>query len=149
MSIKDRLSAELKEAMKAKDAAKVSTIRMVLSAAKYKEIEAGKPLDDDGMVSVLSTAAKQRREAIEQYVKGGREDLADKETAELAVIESYLPEQMSAEDVEALVKKAISDTGAAGPKDMGKVMKQLMPAVKGKADGKLVNELVKKHLGNG
>ncbi len=147
MSIKDRISAELKEAMKAKEAAKVSTIRMLLSAVKYKEIETGGLLDDDGMTGVLSTAAKQRRESIEQYVKGGREDLADKERAELAVIESYLPAQMSAEEVEALVIKAISETGAAGSKDMGKVMKQLMPAVKGKADGKLVNELVKKHLG--
>jgi len=147
MPIKDTLSADLKEAMKAKDAVKVSTIRMVMSAVKNKEIDAGKPLDDEAMVGVLSTAAKQRREAIEQFRKGGREDLAEKEAAELGIIESYLPEQMSAEDVEVAVKKAISDTGASSAKDMGRVMKELMPVLKGKADGKLINELVKKHLG--
>jgi len=147
MSIKDRLSAEMKDAMRARDSVKVSTIRMVLSSVKYKEIEKGGPLDDDGMVSVLATAAKQRKEAIEQYRKGGRDDLAEKESSELAVIESFMPQQMSPEEVEEVVKKAITDTGASAPKDMGRVMKELMPQLKGKADGKLINELVKKHLG--
>jgi uncharacterized protein len=147
MSIKDRLSAEMKDAMKARDSVKVSTIRMILSSVKYKEIEKGGPLDDDVMVSVLATAAKQRREAIEQYKKGGRDDLAEKESAELGVIESFMPKQMPADEVEAVVIKAIADTGASGPRDMGKVMKELMGQLKGKADGKLINELVKKHLG--
>ena len=147
MSLKERLQAELKEAMKARDAVKVSTLRLISSLIKYKEIEAKKELDDEAVLAVLSTAVKQRRESIEQYEKGNRPDLADKERAELAIIQGYMPAQLGKDEVAALVKEAIAETGAAGAKDMGKVMKALMPKVKGKADGKLVNELVKELLG--
>ena len=147
MSLKERMQTELKEAMKAHDELKVSTLRLLSSAIKNKEIDERKPLDDEGLLAILSTAAKQRRESIEQYEKGGRQDLADKEKAELAIIQGYLPQQLSKEEVAALIKETIAETGAAGAKDMGKVMKALMPKVKGKADGKLVNELVKELLG--
>lgn len=147
MSLKERMQRELKEAMKAHDELKVSTLRLLSSAIKNKEIDERKPLDDEGLLAILSTAAKQRRESIEQYEKGGRQDLADKEKAELAIIQGYLPQQLSKDEVAAVIKETIAETGAAGAKDMGKVMKALMPKVKGKADGKLVNELVKELLG--
>ena len=104
-------------------------------------------MDDEGVLSVLSTSAKQRRESIEQYEKAGRQDLVDKEKAELEVIQSYMPQQMGRGEIEALVKDAVAESGAKGPSDMGKVMKVLMPKVKGRADGKLVNEVVKEALG--
>lgn len=147
MTLKDRLGEELKLAMKARDNTRISTIRMVISVVKNREIDGRTTLDDEGVLAVLTSAAKQRRESIEQFEKGGRTDLADQERAELAIISSFLPEQMGEAEVEALVIQAVKDTGAAGPKDMGKLMKELMPKVKGKADGKLVNELVKKHIG--
>jgi uncharacterized protein YqeY len=147
MSLKERLQSELKEAMKARDAVKVSTLRLIGSLIKYKEIEARKELDDEGVLAVLTTAVKQRRESIELYEKGNRPDLADKEKAELAIIQGYMPAQLGRDEVAALVREAIAETGASGARDMGKVMKALMPKVKGKADGKLVNELVKELLG--
>jgi len=147
MSIKERLSEELKLAMKARDNTRISTIRMVVSIIKNREIDGRTTLDDEAALAVLTTYAKQRRDSIEQYEKGGRADLVEKEKAELAIILSFMPEQMGEAEVEALVIQAVKDSGAAGPKDMGKVMKELMPKVKGKADGKLVNELVKKHIG--
>jgi uncharacterized protein YqeY len=147
MTLKERIAAELKEAMKARDELKVSTLRLIHSAIKNKEIDERKPLEDEGVLAVLSTAAKQRRESIEQYEKGGRADLADKEKAELVIIQTFMPEQLGRDEVAALVRDAIAETSASGAKDMGKVMKALMPKVKGKADGKLVNELVKELLG--
>ena len=147
MSLKERIQTELKEAMKAHDELKVSTLRLLNSSIKNKEIDERKPLDDEGLLAILSTAAKQRRESIDQYEKGGRQDLADKEKAELAILQSYLPQQLSKDEVAAAIKETIAETGAVGAKDMGKVMKALMPKVKGKADGKLVNELVKELLG--
>ena len=147
MSIKEKLKADLVTAMKARAELKVSTLRLITSAIKNKEIDERKELDDEGVLAVLNTAAKQRRDSIEQFEKGGRQDLADKEKAELVIIQEYLPQQLSKEEVAAFIKEAIAETGAAGAKDMGKVMKALMPKVKGKADGKLVNELVKEILG--
>jgi hypothetical protein len=147
VSIKEKLRADLVTAMKARDELKVSTLRLVSSSIKNREIDERKELDDEGVLAVLTTAAKQRRESIDQYEKGGRQDLADKEKAELDIIQEYLPQQLSKEEVAAFIKEAIAETGAAGAKDMGKVMKALMPKVKGKADGKLVNELVKEILG--
>ena len=147
MSIKDRLKSDLVTAMKARDELKVSTLRLVNSSIKNREIDERKELDDEGVLAVLNTAAKQRRDSIEQFEKGGRQDLADKEKAELVIIQEYLPQQLSKDEVTAFIKEAINETGAAGAKDMGKVMKALMPKVKGKADGKLVNELVKELLG--
>ena len=147
MSIKEKLKADLVTAMKARAELKVSTLRLITSAIKNKEIDERKELDDEGVLAVLNTAAKQRRDSIEQFEKGGRQDLADKEKAELVIIQEYLPQQLSKEEVAAFIKEAIAETGAAGAKDMGKVMKALMPKVKGKADGKLVNDLVKEILG--
>jgi hypothetical protein len=147
LSIKDRLKTDLVTAMKARDELKVSTLRLVSSSIKNREIDERKELDDEGVLAVLTTAAKQRRDSIDQFEKGGRQDLADKEKAELVIIQEYLPQQLSKEEVAAFIKEAIAETGAAGAKDMGKVMKALMPKVKGKADGKLVNELVKEILG--
>lgn len=147
MSIKEKLRADLVTAMKARAELKVSTLRLITSAIKNKEIDERKEIDDDGVLAVLTTAAKQRRDSIEQFEKGGRQDLADKEKAELVIIQEYLPQQLSKDEVAAFIKEAIAETGAAGAKDMGKVMKALMPKVKGKADGKLVNELVKELLG--
>ncbi len=147
MSIKEKLRADLVAAMKARAELKLSTLRLITSSIKNKEIDERKELDDEGVLSVLNTAAKQRRDSIEQYEKGGRQDLADKEKAELVIIQEYLPQQLSKDEVAAFIKEAIAETGAAGAKDMGKVMKALMPKVKGKADGKLVNELVKELLG--
>lgn len=147
MSLKERLGEELKAAMKARDNTRISTIRMVNSIIKNREIDGRTTLDDEAVLTVLTSYAKQRRESIEQYEKGGRTDLAEKEKAELDILLTFMPQQMGEAEVEALVIQAVKDTGAAGPKDMGKLMKELMPKVKGKADGKLVNELVKKHLG--
>lgn len=147
MTLKERIGAELKEAMKARDELKVSTLRLIHSSIRNKEIDERKPLEDDGVLAVLVTAAKQRRESIEQYEKGGRADLADKEKAELAIIQTFMPEQLGPDEIAGLIKETIAETGASGAKDMGKLMKALMPKVKGKADGRLVNELVKKLLG--
>jgi uncharacterized protein len=147
VTLKERLNQDMKQSLKAHDAARLSAIRMIISAVRNKEIDSRKDMDDEGVLSVLSTSAKQRRESIEQYEKAGRQDLVDKEKAELEVIMSYMPQQMGREEIEALVKEAIAESGAAGPNDMGKVMKVLMPKVKGRADGKLVNEVVKAALG--
>jgi len=147
MGLKDQLKDTLKNAMKARDEITVSTIRMLNSSIKYKEIEKKAELTDEDVLGVLSTAAKQRREAVEQYEKGGRTELAEKEKAELAVIEGFMPKQLSEDEINKLVQESVAESGAEGPKDMGKVMKVLMPKVKGRADGKLVNELVKAALG--
>jgi len=147
MTFKERFSADMKDAMRAHDEVRLSTLRLLTSAIKYKEIEDRKPMDDEGVLSVLTTAAKQRRESIEQYEKAGRVDLADKEKIELSVLLGYMPAQLSRDELRAAVAEAMAESGADGPKDMGKVMKALMPKVKGKADGKLVNEVVKELLG--
>jgi uncharacterized protein YqeY len=146
VTLKERLNQDMKDSLKAHDAARLSAIRMIISAVKNKEIDSRKDMDDEGVLSVLSTSAKQRRESIEQYEKAGRQDLVDKEKAELEVIMSYMPQQMGRAEIEALVKDAVAESGAKGAADMGKVMKVLMPKVKGRADGKLVNEVVKAAL---
>jgi len=148
MALKEKLKADLVVAMKAKDAERVSTIRLLTSAIKNKEIDSRKELDDEGVLAVLSTAVKQRRDSIEQFEKAGRTDLSDKEKAELEIIQAYMPQELGRDEIAAFVKEAVSETGASGAKDMGKVMKALMPKVKGRADGKLVNELVKEILGS-
>lgn len=147
MSLLEKLNNDLKEAMKAKDAVKTGTLRMVVSDIKYAKIEKMKDLDDGDIVGVLQKAIKSRKDSAEQYKNAARPELAQKEEAEIAVLEVYLPKQMDAQEVEAIVRSVVSETGALGAKDMGKVMQKLMPLVKGKADGKLVNETVKKVLG--
>jgi uncharacterized protein YqeY len=143
----DRIDADLKAAMKAGDALRVSTLRLARSAMKYKEIQAGRALTEEDVVDVLSVEAKRRRESVAEYEKAGREDLRKKEADELVILAAYLPAQMDEAEVKALVSEAVRQSGAASPKDMGKVMGVLMPKVKGRADGKLVNRLVREALG--
>ena len=146
MALKDQLDADLKAAMKDKDQLKLSVVRMLKSAIKYREIEVMKPLDDAGVQSVIASEIKRRRDSVEQYRQGSREDLASKEEAEIAILQSYLPAQLSPEELAKAVDAAIQRVGAQGPKDMGKVMKELLPEVQGKAEGKAVSELVKQKL---
>lgn len=147
MSLKDQLAEDMKTAMKAKDHVTLSTIRMVTSAIKNKEIELIRKLSEEEVAEVVVKAIKQRRDSIEQYRKGAREDLAVKEEAEIVVLERYLPKQLTEEEITALAREAIAAVGATSAKEMGKVMGQLMPKVKGKADGGLVNRVVKGLLG--
>jgi len=143
----DDLNATLKEALKSRDEVKVSTIRMIKASLKNKEIEKTGSLTDDEILSVLSTLAKQRRESIEQFAAAGRQDLVAKESRELEIVQSYLPEQLSSDELDGIIRSAISESGATSVNDLGKVMKVLMPKVKGVADGKVVNQRVKDLLG--
>ena len=146
MTLPERLSADLNEAMKSGKKTRVAALRMIKAAIKNAEIAQGKPLDDAGLVAVLSREVKQRRESIAEFKKANRQDAVDNEEAQLAVVLEYLPQQMSGEEIEGLVREVIDKIGAQGPRDKGKVMSQLMPQVKGKADGQLVNEIVTQAL---
>jgi uncharacterized protein YqeY len=148
MGLREQLDQDMKTALREKDAVRLSTVRMIKSAMKYRETEPGAtgPLDDAGIVQVVSSEIKKRRDSIAEYEKGGRQDLVDKEKAELAVLQSYLPAQLTEAEVERLVEQAISEAGAKGPKDMGPVMKALQPRIQGRADGKMVSEKVKQKL---
>ena len=146
-SLKERLDADLKEAMRSKNELLTSVLRMLKSAIKYKEVEPGaKALDDAGILQIIGTLIKQRREASEQFKAGNRLDLAEKEEKEIALLQAYLPQQLSAEELAAAVRDAIAAAGAKSPKDMGTVMKVLMPKVQGKAEGKAISEEVKAQL---
>ena len=146
MSLKDQLTNDMKEAMKAKQTERLGTIRQLRSAIKNKEIELGKELDDDAVISVIGTLVKQRREAAQMYRDNDRPELADKEEAEQAVLQDYLPAQLEEAEIREIVNAVIAETGAASIKDMGKVMPQVMARTKGAADGKLVNQLVREQL---
>ncbi len=146
MALKEQLEQDLKAAMRDKDALKLSVVRMLKSAIKYREIELMKALDDAGIHAVISSEVKRRRDAVEQYKAGNRPELAEKEDAEIAILQGYLPQQLSREELEAKVAAAVQATGAQGPKDMGKVMKALLPEVQGRAEGSVVSELVKARL---
>ncbi len=146
MALKDQLDADLKAAMRDKDAIKLSVVRMLKSAIKYREIELMKPLDDAGVQGVIASLVKQRRDSVEQFRAGNRADLADKEEAEIKVLQGWLPQQLTADELRALVDAAIKQVGAQGPKDMGAVMKALLPEVQGKAEGKAVSDMVKARL---
>ena len=146
MAFLDDLNSVLKEALKSRDDLKVSVIRLIKASLKYKEIEKMSSLTDGEILSVLSTLAKQRRESIEQFFAAGRTDLVEKETKELEIIQSYLPNQLSLSELDDLIRSAISESGASTLNDLGKVMKVLMPKVKGVADGKIVNLRVKELL---
>jgi uncharacterized protein len=146
VALKETLDADLKSAMREKDQLKLSVIRMLKSAVKYREIEVMKPLDDAGVQQVIASEIKRRRDSVEQYRAGNRADLADKEEAEIAILQAYLPAQMSEDQVRAKVDEVIARVGAKGPKDMGAVMKALLPEVQGKAEGKVVSEIVKQRL---
>lgn len=149
MSLKEKLANDMKEAMKAREAGKerLSVIRLVRGAIRQIEIDQRVELDDEGVLAVISKEVKQRRDSIEEFKKGGREDLVAQNEADIAILMEYLPAQLTEAEVKALVDEAIAAVGAKDPKDMGKVMKELMPKVKGKADGKLVNQLVKAAIG--
>jgi uncharacterized protein YqeY len=146
MGLRERLDEDLKSAMRAKDSLRMNTVRGLKSAVKYREIELMKPLDDAGILGVVATEIKRRRDSVEQYRAGNRTDLADKEEAEIRILQDYLPQQLSAAELEAKVEEVIGRVGAKGPKDMGAVMKALLPDVQGRADGKVVSELVKQRL---
>ncbi len=147
MTLTKTIVADLTAAMKAQDAGRTSTLRMVKAAMMNRQIEKGSELDDDEMQKLLRSLVKQRRDSIEQYEKAGRQELVDKEKAEIDVIEIYLPQAASREEIEQAVLAAIAETGASSIKDMGKVMKSAQSALAGKnADGKLVSEIVKAKL---
>ena len=146
---KQQLQEELKQSMLARNELKTSVLRMLLSAINYYEIQkggAGYQATEEDILTVTQNQAKQRRDSIEQFKIAGRQELVDKETKELEMLNVYLPEQMGEEEITKLVKEAISQTGATSMADMGKVMGALMPKVKGKADGNLVSSIVKKEL---
>lgn len=148
MPLMEQITKDLTQAMKAKDQLKLDTLRMVKSALKNREIDAGKPLEDSEVIKSLNTLVKQRREAAEQYVKGNRQELADKELAEVKVIESYLPAAVGEADIENAVVEAISALNATSAKDTGAVMKAVMGKFAGQTiDGKLVNSIVRQKLG--
>lgn len=148
MSLTKQIVADLTTAMKAQDANRTSTLRMVKAAMMNRQIEKGSELDDDDMQKLLRSLVKQRRDSIEQYGKAGRQELVDKEKAEIEVIETYLPQAASRDEIEQAVAAAIAETGASSMKDMGKVMKAAQAALAGKnADGRLVSEVVKAKLG--
>ena len=148
MSIKEKLTADLKESLKSGDKVKLSVVRMVLSSIKNKEIDKRAELSEEEVLAVLSHAAKLRRESIEEFTKGRREDLVQKEREELKVVENYLPEQLSEDKLKEIAKEAILEASATSTKDIGKVMKILMPKLKGQADGKIVNKIVQQALEN-
>ena len=142
MSLQKRIDDDLIQALKGRDSLKATTLRGLKSDFKYKKIDKGAELTDDDLIAVLSTAAKRHRESIEQFAAGNRGDLVQKETAELNIITSYLPEQMTEEKLRQIIAEVIKETGADSPAKTGAVMKEVMPKVKGQADGKLVSKIV-------
>ena len=148
MSMNDQVGADIAAAMKARDASRLSALRMLKAAVMNKSVEKGRDLDDAEVLQVVASLVKQRRDSIEQFTSAGRTDLVEKETAELTVLQAYLPAAATPEEINAAVAEAIAETGASSPKDMGKVMKAVMPKLAGKnADGKAVNEAVRRTLG--
>lgn len=147
MGMFEKIADDLKSSMKAKDELRLSVLRMLKSAAKNKEIEKMAALTDDDVIGVITSMIKQRRDSAEQFAKAGRAELADKENKEISILQEYLPAQMGEDELVGIIKAAMAESGAKAPGDMGKVMKIIMPKVKGKADGKLVNEKVKQLLG--
>jgi len=145
--LKDKITSDMREAMKARDQIRVATLRLLVSSITNVEKEKIKELSDDEVLEVVAREAKRRRESIDAFRSGGRDDLVDKETAELAVLEGYLPEKLSEDELATLVDQAIAETGASSPKQMGEVMKALMPKIRGRADGAQVSGLVKSKLG--
>ena len=148
MQLTDKVNTHITAAMKTKNAPRLSTLRMMKAAMVNKGIEKGRDLEDAEVLQVVSSLVKQRRDSIEQFSKAGRTDLVEKETAEIAVLEEYLPPAATAEEIDAAVTAAVTETGAASPKDIGKVMKAVMPKLAGKnADGRTINESVRRKLG--
>ena len=149
MSLKIRLADDLKQAMRQGDERRKSTIRLVKAAITNAEIERGKELSDEEVLAVIANQTKQRRESVAEFAKGGRQDLVSQEEEELQILLSYLPAQMSRHEIEAAARQVIAEVGATSPAQMGEVMRRLMPQLKGKADGSLVNQVVKEILSGG
>lgn len=145
--VADRLTAQIKEALKAGDRIRLATLRLLAAAVKNREVELGHELAEDELVEVAGREVKRRKEAAEAFDGGGRPELAEKERAEQAILEAYLPEQLSDQDLERVIDQAIAATGASGPGDVGKVMGHVMAAHKGRVDGGAVNRLVRERLG--
>lgn len=146
MSLKDKLTDEMKDAMRSQDKLRLSTIRMLLSAVKNKEIDLRVKLTDEEVIETITSQVKQRRDSIEQFTNAGRLDLVEKEEAELKILQGFLPKQLTPEEIDSEVEKAVAEAEASGMKDLGKVMKLLMPRVAGRADGKVVSEKVRERL---
>ncbi|MBP8979730.1 MAG: GatB/YqeY domain-containing protein [Syntrophobacterales bacterium] len=146
MELKKKLEEELIKAAKSKDKIRLSALRLIKNGVHNREIDLKRELAEAEFLQVLAGMVKQRRDSIEQFEKGNRMDLVEKETAELKIIQEFMPQPFSEEELTAVIEKAVAETGAAGPKDMGKVMKALMPVISGRADGKMVSEKVKARL---
>lgn len=146
MHLKERLIEDMKDSMKKGEQVKLSAIRMVRAGIKNKEIEIGRELKDEDVVGVISSAIKQRKDSYAQFLNANRMDLAEKEKKEIEVLSIYLPEQMGEDEIKKRIKEIISETGATTSKDIGRVMKILMPEMKGKADGNLVNKIAREML---
>ncbi len=146
MSVFERINSDLVSAMKAGDKGRTVTLRGLKSAIQYRKIDKGSDLTDDEVIAVVSSTVKKHKDSIEQYDKAGRDDLVQEEKAQLEVALVYLPKQLEAEEIEKEVDEIIADVGASGPSDIGKVMKGIMPKLRGRADGKLVKEIVSRRL---
>lgn len=146
MGLEERLMEEMKQAMKSNDKTRLSTIRMIRSTLKNKEIEVRKPLDEDAILRVIQGMVKRSEDSVEQFKAGGRMDLVEKETKEIEIMKSFLPQPLSREEVLKVIDETIEETNASSLKDLGKVMKTVMPKLGGKVDGALVNQLVKERL---
>ena len=144
--LRDTLDADLKDAMRNKEALKRTVLRTMLSEIRNAEINSQTTLDDEGIISVLTKQVQQRKDSVEAYADANRQDLVDKETEEINIISVYLPEQLPVEEIEEIIKTAISEMGASSLSDMGKVMGLVMPQVRGRADGKIVNTIVTEKL---
>lgn len=144
MPLKEQLTSDLTNAMRASDEVRKSTLRMLMSAIKNAEVAGNerKELNDDQVMQVIGKQVKQRKESIDEFQKAGRQDLVDKETAEMVVLQAYMPEQMGRDEITAQVRKVIEEVGAKGPADKGKVMRVLMPRLSGKAEGREINAVV-------
>jgi uncharacterized protein len=146
MTLQDRIESAMRDAMRARDERRTQTLRMAMSAAHNRQIELGRALTDDDYVDILSKQVKQRRESIEAFRSGGRDAMADNEEAEAAILAEFLPEALSPDELESLVRAAIAESGATSPADLGRVMGKVVPQTKGRADGKAVSDLVRQLL---
>ncbi|QHW30440.1 GatB/YqeY domain-containing protein [Paenibacillus rhizovicinus] len=146
MNLSERLNDDMKQAMKSQEKFKLSTIRMIRSSIKNQEIELKRPLEDAEVLDILSREVKQRKDSLQEFEKAGRDDLAKDVAAEIEIISVYLPQQLTEEEIKSIVQQTIQETGASSKAEMGKVMSALLPKVKGRADGKLVNTFVQQFL---
>jgi uncharacterized protein YqeY len=147
MTLQDRIESAMRDGMRARDERRTQTLRMAMSAAHNREIELGRSLTDEDYIEILGKQVKQRRESLEAFRAGGREEMASQEEAEAAILAEFLPEAMSADELERLIRAAIAETGASSPADLGRVMGKVVPQTKGRADGKALSDLVRRLLG--